>query len=104
MLRLFLKKHLIFSDSAYRKYLTASYSYDYEYGGVDDDDTPAANPETTVITPVTRKDATIPTNYPIATREHKKAMSVLFGVSVLLFLLYLIQENKAWHKVLRTLY
>ena len=74
MQRFFLKKHLLFSDSACRKYLTASYSYDFEYGGVDYDDIPAANPETTAITPVTRKDATIPTNYPIATREHNKAV------------------------------
>ena len=42
---------------------------------MDYDDIPAANPETTAITPVNRKNATIPTNYPIATS----------GVSVLLF-------------------
>ena len=74
MLRFF-KNIFFFSDSANRKYLTAAYSYDYEYGWMDDDDIPAANPETTAITPVTRKDATITTNYPIATREHNKAVS-----------------------------
>ena len=41
---------------------------------MDYDDIPAANPETTAITPGTRKDATIPTNYPLATREHNKAV------------------------------
>ena len=75
MLRFFLYTSFLFSDSAYRKYFTAAYSYDYEYGGVDYDDMPAENPGTTAITPMTRKDATIPTNYPVATREHNKAVS-----------------------------
>ena len=53
----------------------ATQHYEYEYGGVGYDDIPAANPETTAITTVTRKDATIPTNYPIGTREHNKTGS-----------------------------
>ena len=36
---------------------------------------PEANPETNAITSVTRKDAIVPTNYPIATRQHNKAVS-----------------------------
>ena len=59
-------KLFFFSDSAYRKYLSATYSFEYEYGGLDYDDIPVANPETNAITSVTRKDAIVPTNYPIA--------------------------------------
>ena len=64
-----------FSDSAYRKYLSATYSFDYEDGGLDYDDISVANPETNTITSVTRKDAIVPTNYLIATRQHNKAVS-----------------------------
>ena len=63
-----------FSDSAYRKYLTATYSHDYENGGgMDYDQIHAANPGTTAMTPVTRRQ-TIPKNYPVATREDNKAV------------------------------
>ena len=66
---------LFFSDSAYRKYLTATYSYDYgNGGGTDYDQISAANPATIAMTPVTGRQ-TIPTNYPIATREYNKAVS-----------------------------
>ena len=69
MVSFFLNYLFLFSDSAYRKYLTATYSYDYENGGgMDYDQIPAANPGTTAMTPVTRR-WTIPTNYPVATRE-----------------------------------
>ena len=45
-----------FSDSAYRKYLTAKYNYDYENGdGMDYDQISAANPGTTAMTPATRR-------------------------------------------------
>ena len=45
---------LFFSDSAYRKYLTATYIYDYGNGdGTDYDQISAANPATTAMTPVT---------------------------------------------------
>ena len=61
--------------------MTAKYSYDYENdGGMDYDQISAANPGTTAMTPVTRIQ-TIPTNYPVATREDNK---VLFGVSIFL--------------------
>ena len=72
----FLKTYLfLFNDSAYRKYLTAIYSYDVEnVGGMDYDQIPAANPGTTAMTPVTRRQ-TIPTNYPVATMEDNKAVS-----------------------------
>ena len=68
-------KLFFLSDSAYRKYLSATYSFDYGYGGLDYDDIPVPNPETNAITSVTRKDAIVPTNYPIATRQHNKAVS-----------------------------
>ena len=62
-------------NSAFRKYLTAKYSYDYRNGGETDyDQISAANPATTVMTPVTGRQ-TILTNYPIATREDNKAVS-----------------------------
>ena len=65
---------IFFSDSAYRKYLTATYSYDYGNGGGSDyDQISAANPATTAMTPVTGRQ-TILTNYPIATREDNKAI------------------------------
>ena len=66
---------IFFSDSAYRKYLSTTYSFNYEYGGLDYYDIQVANPETNAITSVTRKDAIVPTNYPIATRQHNKAVS-----------------------------
>ena len=66
---------VFFSDSAYRKYLAATYSYDCGNGGGSDyDQISAANPATTVMTPVTGRQ-TILTNYPIATREDNKAVS-----------------------------
>ena len=66
---------VFFSDSAYRKYLTATFSYDYENGGeMDYDQIPVANPGTTAMTPTTRRQ-TIPTNYPLASREDNKAVS-----------------------------
>ena len=75
MVSFFLNYLFLFSDSAYRKYLTATYSYDYENGGgMDYDQIPAANPGTTAMTPVSRRQ-TIPTNYPVATREDNKAVS-----------------------------
>ena len=66
---------IFFSDSAHRDYLTAKYSYDYDYAGLDYDDFPVANPETNTMTPLSRKDDTVPTNYPVATKEHNKAVS-----------------------------
>ena len=64
-----------FSDSVYRKYLTATYSYDYGNGGGPDyDQISAANPATTAMTPVTGRQ-TILTNYPIVTREYNKVVS-----------------------------
>ena len=72
----FFKKiiYIFFSDSAYRKYLTVTCSYDYVNGGGSDyDQISAANPATTAMTPVTGQ--TILTNYPIATREDNKAVS-----------------------------
>ena len=78
----FLNIWVFFSDSAYRKYLTATYSYDYENGGgMDYDQIPAANPGTTAMTTAIMRQ-TIPTNYPLATREDSKA--VLFRVSIFL--------------------
>ena len=68
----------IFSDSAYRDYLTAKYSYDYDYARLDYDDFPVANPNTSTMTPLSRKDDTVPTNYPVATKEHNKAVSNSF--------------------------
>ena len=65
---------IFFSDSADRKYLSATYSFDYENGGLDYDNIPVANPKTNTITSVTRKDVIVPTNYPIATRQHNKAV------------------------------
>ena len=75
MMPRFFFKLFFFGDFAYRKYLSATYSFDYEYGGLDYDDIPVANPETNAITSVTRKDAIVPANYPIATRQHNKAVS-----------------------------
>ena len=75
MMPRFFFKLFFFSDSAYRKYLSATYNFDYEYGGLDYDDIPVANPETNAITSVTRKDPIVPTNYPVATRQHNKAVS-----------------------------
>ena len=66
---------IIFSDSAYRKYLSATYNFDYEDGGLDYDDIPVANPKTNTIIFVTRKYTIVPTNYPITTRQHNKAVS-----------------------------
>ena len=52
----------LFNDSAYRKYLTATNRYDYENGGgMDYDQIPAANPETTAMMSDTRRQ--IPTNF-----------------------------------------
>ena len=66
-----------FSDSAYRKYLTATYSYDYGNGGGSDyDQISAANPATTAMTPVTGRQIIL-TNYPIANREDNKAVPSL---------------------------
>ena len=79
MLRFF----LLFNDSAYRKYLTSSYSYDYEYGGLDYDDISAANTETTAITPMTRKDAAIPTNCPIKQCQSLIWSECFFSIGVL---------------------
>ena len=75
-----LKKYVLmliifFSDSAYRDYLTTKYSYDYDYAGLDYDDFPVANPDTSTMTPLSRKDDTVPTNYPVANKEHNKAVS-----------------------------
>ena len=65
----------IYIDSAYRKYLTATYCHDYGNGGGSDyDQISAANPATTAMTPVTGRQ-TILTNYPIVTREDNKAVS-----------------------------
>ena len=75
MLGFFLNYSFFSSDSTYRKYLTATYSYDYGNGsGTDYDQISAANPATTAMTPVTGRQ-TIPTNYPIATRQDNKAVS-----------------------------
>ena len=50
-------------------------THDYENGGeMDYDQIPAANPGTTAMIPVTRRQ-TIPTNYPVATREDNKTVS-----------------------------
>ena len=67
--------YIYISDSAYRKYLTATYSYDYgNEGGSDYDQISAPNPAATAMTPVTGRQ-TILTNYPITTREDNKAVS-----------------------------
>ena len=67
---------LFFSDSAYKKYLTATYSYDYgNGGGTDYDQISAANPATTTAMTLVTGRQTIPTNYPIVTREDNKAVS-----------------------------
>ena len=55
--------------------MTSTYSYDYENsGGMDYDQIHAANPGTTAMAPVTRRQ-TMPTNYPVGTREDNKAVS-----------------------------
>ena len=107
MASFFLNNCFFFSNSAYRKYLTATYSYDYKKGGeMDYDKIHAANPGTTAMTPVTRRQ-TIPTNYPVATREDNKAVSksylewVFFlshmdGVHFLFIFFMRILSNSIW--------
>ena len=64
-----------FSGSAYRKYLTATYNYDYgNGGGTDYDQISVANPATTAMTPVTGRH-TILTNCPMVNRKDNKAVS-----------------------------
>ena len=36
---------------------------------------PVANPDTSTMNPLSRKDGTVSTNYPVATKEHNKAVS-----------------------------
>ena len=75
MLGCFFNYSFFLSDSAYRKYLTATYSSDYgNGGGTDYDQISVANPATTAMTPVTGRQ-TILTNYPIVNREDNKAVS-----------------------------
>ena len=55
--------------------MTAKYSYDYDNAGLDYDNFPVANPDTSTMTPLSKKDDTVFTNYPLVTKEHNKAVS-----------------------------